>query len=194
MSDFLIVGLGNPGEEYASTRHNFGFLVLEAFAKRHGSSFKRGWGLSGKVATVEVSEKKVHLLMPSTYMNLSGGAVRKSVEHFDIPLHQIVVVVDDVTLDFGTMRLQSKGGAKGHNGLKSIDAHLHTQEYPRLRMGIGGERLSEMTLEAYVLAPFLPKEQEHLPQLIEGALTVLECWLDQGVEPAAQLAGELTIK
>ena len=166
-------------------------MVAEALAERGGLSFKRTLRLKGKVASGLIDEKKVHVLMPNTYMNLSGGAVRKSLDYYKVPPENLLVIVDDVYLKLGTMRLKEKGSAGGHNGLKSVEQDLGTQEYPRLRMGVGGEVLQESRLEAYVLGNFSPAEQKLLPEVIEAGVAVTRCWLTQGIVPAAQLAGEL---
>ncbi len=191
-SDFLIVGLGNPGTRYEKTRHNLGFMVVKALAKKEGLSFKREWRLKGKVASGIVHEKKVYILMPSTYMNLSGTAVCKCLNYYHIPIDNVLVITDDVYLKLGSMRIRPKGSAGGHNGLKSVEQHLQTQNYPRLRMGVGGESLSERALEAFVLENFSSAEQKELPAAIEAGVSVTTCWLTQGTEPAAQLAGQLT--
>jgi PTH1 family peptidyl-tRNA hydrolase len=197
MGEYLIVGLGNPGSKYEKTRHNLGFIVVEAFAKKHGFSFKRGWRLNGKIAVGTVEEEKIYLLLPTTYMNLSGSAVRKAVNFYKLPLSQLLVVVDDVYIKVGAMRIRSSGTPGGHNGLKNIDASLGTQDYPRLRVGIGPEEGGllngrEMALEDYVLGEFTPSEQTLLPLVAEKSISVIECWLSQGIEAASQLAaGEL---
>ncbi len=196
MEDYLIVGLGNPGSKYEKTRHNLGFMAVEAFAKTHGLSLKRGWRLNGRVASGCVGERKVFLLLPSTYMNLSGTAVSKAVNYYHIPLNRILVIVDDVYIKIGELRIRPSGSPGGHNGLKNIDALLGTQEYPRLRMGVGPEEgqlpsRQEVALEEYVLAQFAPSEQKRLIQVVENSTSVIECWLSQGVERASQLAGEL---
>ncbi len=189
--DFLIVGLGNPGAKYEKTRHNLGFMVVQALANKQGFPFKRGVRVSGKLAGGVIEERKVHLLMPTTYMNLSGGAVRKCLDYYQIPLQNVLVIVDDVYLKIGTMRIREKGSAGGHNGLKSIEEHVRTQDYPRLRMGVGGEALSESVLEAYVLGNFNAEERKILPEVIEAGVDVTMRWLTQGIESAKQLAGEL---
>lgn len=195
--DFLIVGLGNPGSRYEKTRHNFGFLVVEAFANRFGFRFKRGYRLKGRVASGLAEDKMIHLLKPETYMNLSGEAVRKASALYRIDLSQICVVVDDVYLKFGTMRFKSQGGAGGHNGLKSVQTCLHSQAFARLRMGVGLQNdflpdRRESRLEEFVLANFTTEEQRELPQVADDAVSVIVGWLNQGVEAASQLAGNLS--
>lgn len=188
----LIAGLGNPGSRYERTRHNFGFMVVQAFAKKHDWTFSRGWRLQGKVAHGMVGEEKIHLLMPMTYMNLSGESIRKTATYYDIALQHVMVVTDDVYLKLGDMRLRAQGGTGGHNGLKSVEAQLKSQEYPRLRLGVGSlEEESLMgSLESYVLAVFSAEEEQMLPLIIEKAVAVLERWISHGIESAAQAAGE----
>jgi peptidyl-tRNA hydrolase, PTH1 family len=188
----LIVGLGNPGEEYAQTRHNLGFLVVQAFAKKQGWAFKREKEVQGRVAKGTVGEIPVELLLPSTYMNLSGNAVRKKMRQSQAELEHLLIVVDDIYLPFGKMRLRQEGGTGGHKGLRSIEEQLQTQGYARLRMGIGLNSLEEATdLEAYVLSPFHQEEQEQLPQFLEQGVKVLECWLQEGIEAAIKFVGEI---
>lgn len=196
--DYLIVGLGNPGTKYEKTRHNLGFLVIEALAAKHSLSLKRGWRLQGKVASGVIAEKKVHLLMPTTYMNLSGTAVQKALNYYKIVRKQLLVVVDDVYVKFGAMRFRNEGSAGGHNGLKNIQACLGAQDYPRLRMGVGPQNDAnlpdgrETLLEDYVLAHFTPVEQQQLPQIVENGASVIEEWLKLGEEAASRLAGNLS--
>ncbi len=193
----LVVGLGNPGAKYEKNRHNLGFMVVKAFAKKQGWSFKRGWRLKGNIASGIVGEKKVYLLLPTTYMNLSGKSVRKLVDYYKIASHNLMIVVDDVNLRLGVMRLRKEGSSGGHNGLKSMEECLKTQEYPRLRLGVGpqGENgfsaEEESDLKNYVLANFNVEEQRVLPALLERSRDVLQCWISQGAEPAIQRVGEL---
>jgi peptidyl-tRNA hydrolase, PTH1 family len=197
MDEYLIVGLGNPGSKYENTRHNLGFMVVEALAQKQGLSLKKGWRIDGKIGSGIIGEKKVYLLEPSTYMNLSGTAVRKAVQYYKIALNRVLIVVDDVYVKFGSMRLRPSGGSGGHNGLKSIEACLHTQEYARLRMGVGPQEgnltsTPEKALEDYVLANFTFSEQVQLSQFVVNGVSVVEMWLNQGAEAASQLAGELS--
>jgi peptidyl-tRNA hydrolase, PTH1 family len=197
-NDYLIVGLGNPGAKYEKTRHNLGFMVVEALAREYGLSFKRGWRLQGRVAGGVVEGKNAHLLMPTTYMNLSGRAVQKALHYYKIFLGHLVIVVDDVYVKFGAMRFRGVGSAGGHNGLKNIEACVGTPEYPRLRMGVGpknGKNLpdgQEMALEEYVLANFTPDECQELPKVVENGALVVKEWLKLGVEAASSLAGNIS--
>ncbi len=134
---YLVVGLGNIGEEYEQTRHNVGFEVLDAIAKNNGESFKDE--RYGAVATVKFKSRQLFLLKPNTYVNLSGRAINYWMQKEKIPLENLLVIVDDLALPFGSLRLKTKGGDAGHNGLKSIQSSLGTAAYSRLRFGIGNE-------------------------------------------------------
>lgn len=188
----LIVGLGNPGLAYARTRHNFGAMVLEAFAQRQGWTFKKESRFEAKMASGRFGEEAVYLLFPQSYMNRSGVAVRKAAHYYKIPGDKLLVVVDDVYLDFGVIRIRPKGGTGGHKGLLDIQEQLGSQEYTRLRLGVGpkqGKELqgkAEMVLENYVLAKFTKEERAELPTIIEKSVDLIECWLTDGVEAASQ--------
>lgn len=134
---YLIVGLGNIGAEYENTRHNIGFMVLDAFAKESGAVFNIGRLAS--VAEAKCRGRQLVLIKPTTYMNLSGRAVNYWMKEENIPLENVLVIVDDLALPFGTIRMRGKGSEAGHNGLKSITEHLGTQNYARLRFGIGND-------------------------------------------------------
>ena len=163
---YLIVGLGNIGREYEATRHNIGFRIADTLAARIGTSFatKR----YGDVATGRIKNAQVVLLKPSTYMNLSGEAVRYWMSTERITIDHILVLVDDLALPFGTLRLKGKGSDAGHNGLKNIAQLLGSQAYPRLRFGIGNDYPQGKQID-YVLGSFHSEEEARLPQLIEYA-------------------------
>ena len=135
--NYLIVGLGNIGVEYANTRHNMGFMVLDAWAQASNSVFESG--RYGSMTTVSFKGRRFHLLKPSTYMNLSGKAVRYWMNELKIPIENILVISDDLNIPFGTLRLRKNGSAGGHNGLTNITELLGSQEYARIRVGIGNE-------------------------------------------------------
>lgn len=183
---YLVVGLGNPGRSYEETRHNVGFRVLERFADQHQWVFRKVSSLYGVLAEGVVGNKKVLLLKPQTYMNSSGEAVRECVSYYKIPLNQVLVVCDDIYLSLGSLRMKTSGGSGGHNGLKSIESHLGTQVYTRLRVGISDRESGD--LADYVLAPFRDEEKQKLPGLWQHAADVLKLWLLQGVVAATQLA------
>ena len=133
----LLVGLGNPGAEYNKTRHNVGFMVLEEIARRNNCTFCENKKLYGRTCEIGSSINKTRLLMPSTYMNDSGKSVRSAKDWFNYENHQLIVLVDDMDLPLGKIRVRSRGSAGGHNGLKSIINHLGTNEFKRLKIGIG---------------------------------------------------------
>ncbi len=133
----LLVGLGNPGADYHKTRHNVGFMVLEEIAKRNNCTFRESKKLFGRICEYGTGIEKTKLLMPSTFMNESGKSVRSARDWFDFEIHQLIVLVDDMDLPLGKIRLRSKGSSGGHNGLKSIINHLGTPEFKRLKIGIG---------------------------------------------------------
>lgn len=183
---FLIVGLGNPGAKYKSTRHNVGFHILQSLADKKGVQFKHSSQLVGEIAQATIREKKVFLLMPTTYMNLSGEAVRRCVDYYKIPLDHVIVVCDDVALPIGTMRMRTKGSSGGHNGLVSIEAHLNTEFYARLRIGVSGP--GEQILSDYVLGRFSSDESRTIEGIEAKALEVLELWIAAGIAAAMQTA------
>jgi PTH1 family peptidyl-tRNA hydrolase len=172
-SQFLIVGLGNPGREYALTRHNMGYLVVQALAQVQGWSFKEESSFHAMVAKGKVDQMLLHLMLPLTYMNESGRAVRRYLDFYKLKPEQLIVVTDDTAIDYGQMRVRSTGSAGGHNGLKSIQAHLQTQDYVRVRMGIG-QRTPTMTLADYVLDTFSPEERQQLPAFVERGVGIVQ--------------------
>jgi PTH1 family peptidyl-tRNA hydrolase len=164
------VGLGNPGSEYRDTRHNIGFLVLEALANKLGSSFKREIRFEGRHASGQVAEQKVHLLQPETYMNESGRSVAKILQYYKIEPSKLLVVVDDMALDFGTFRLRQMGSSGGHNGLKSVQEYLGSTNYARLRIGIGKAKGDHVD---HVLGRFTEHEKKELHTTLEQAVEIL---------------------
>jgi PTH1 family peptidyl-tRNA hydrolase len=176
---YLIAGLGNIGREYENTRHNIGFMILDALAKASNVVFadKR----YGAVAEMKLKNKQLVLLKPSTYMNLSGNAVRYWLQQENIPLENLLVLVDDLALAFGVLRLKPKGSDAGHNGLKHIQEILGTNQYNRLRFGIGNAFSQGRQID-YVLGPFTEDEQKLLPDRIEKAVEIVKSFCLAGVE------------
>lgn len=168
---YLIVGLGNIGAEYHETRHNIGFMVLDALAKASNIVFKDG--RYGATATLSLKGKQLILLKPSTYMNLSGNAVRYWMQQEKIPLENVLIVVDDLALPFGSLRLKGKGSDAGHNGLKHIAATLGTQNYARLRFGIGNEFPKGGQID-YVLGKFNDDDMKLMPERLETAAEIIK--------------------
>lgn len=163
---YLIVGLGNIGAEYAGTRHNIGFMILDAFAEASNISFTTE--RYGDVGRGRLKNKQVVLLKPSTYMNLSGSAVRYWMQKENIPLENILVLVDDIALPFGAIRLKTRGSDAGHNGLKDIAKALGTESYARLKFGIGNDFPRGCQID-YVLGRFTPEQCLALPERLKVA-------------------------
>lgn len=176
-----VLGLGNPGTRYADTRHNVGFLVVQALAERAGALFIRQanyWA-----ATIERAGMTVLLVKPTTYMNRSGGAARAVLARYGLAPAELLVVVDDVYLPLGRLRLRPRGSAGGHNGLLSIETVLQTRDYPRLRIGVGAPAGS-VDLTDHVLGPWSDAEREVLAATVQRAADAVEMVLDLGVEAA----------
>eukprot|EP00903_Cladosiphon_okamuranus_P008664 g8304.t1 len=177
-NNLLVVGLGNPGDKYRMTRHNAGFLVAEELARRYGGTLKIKTAFQGEYCSVTVKGKSVGILRPITYMNNSGMSARKVMDFFKLPTNAAIVLVDEVALDFGQLRLKAKGGAGGHNGLKSLQAHLKTPEYTRLRIGVGASKFSE-ALSDHVLGEFTRTEKKELDNIIADACDAVEHWIEE---------------
>lgn len=175
---YLIVGLGNIGEEYRNTRHNIGFMVLDALAKASNIVFKDG--RYGATATLSTKGRQLLLLKPSTYMNLSGNAVRYWMQQEKIPLENVLIIVDDLALPFGSLRLKGKGSDAGHNGLKHIAATLGTQNYARLRFGIGNEFPKGGQID-YVLGQFEENDMKLMPERLEMAGEIVKSFCLAGL-------------
>jgi len=174
MKKFLVVGLGNPGSEYARTRHNIGFDLLDAWASAHSASFSVS--RLGDRAQFSIKGRTVVLIKPSTYMNLSGKSVRYWLEEEKIPIENLVVVVDELALPVGHVRLKMKGSDGGHNGLKDIQATLGRQDYARQRIGIG-QHFPKGHQVDFVLGRWTPEELELLNPGIERAIKQLETYI-----------------
>ena len=178
---YLIVGLGNIGQEYQGTRHNIGFRILDAFAEASNISFSSG--RYGDIAEGRLKNKQFILLKPSTYMNLSGNAVRYWKTKENIELENILVLVDDLALPFGAIRLKGRGSDAGHNGLKNIAQMLGTDAYPRLRFGIGNDFPRGCQID-YVLGQFTLDERQRLPQRVDVAVDAIKTYILAGLQTA----------
>ena len=165
--NFLVAGLGNIGPEYALTRHNMGFMILDSWAQESGIVFSPG--RYGSTAQMSYKGRRIYLLKPSTYMNLSGNAVRYWQRKYKIPLSNLIVICDDINLPFGTMRLRKGGSAGGHNGLEHIELCLGTKEYARIRLGIGKEFEQGGQID-YVLGRLSEQELAQIPDLAAKVL------------------------
>lgn len=183
---FLIVGLGNPGAEYARTRHNVGWLVLDELARRHGIELSRR-AHDARIGGGLVGNERVMLAKPQTFMNLSGRAVSALVRFYNVPLTNLIIVTDDLNLPLGRLRLRANGSDGGHNGLKSVAQMLGTREYPRLRFGVGAppevERQQSGTA-GFVLRPFEPDEVAGVEDATRQAANCVEVWMRDGLQRA----------
>ncbi len=177
---YLIVGLGNPGAEYADSRHNVGFQVLDNLVQgKEGAEFDTA--RYGEVADYRFKGRKAILLKPNTYMNLSGKAVRYWMQEEKITLDKVLIVTDDLALPFGTLRLRGKGSDGGHNGLKDINAILNTQQYARLRFGIG-DTFSRGKQVDYVLGDWEAQEHAEMPDLLKSCSQIIHSYLGAGLQ------------
>lgn len=179
MKKFLIVGLGNIGAEYVNTRHNIGFKVLDYLAKKEGLDFQTV--KLGSLAEYKFKGRSFFLLKPNTYMNLSGKAVQYWMEKENIPLENLFVITDDLNLSFGTIRIKPKGSDGGHNGLKSINLVLNTNQYTRFRFGISDEFKKGRQVD-YVLGEWNAAENEALPERLEVASEIIKSFGTAGLE------------
>jgi PTH1 family peptidyl-tRNA hydrolase len=179
-SPAMVVGLGNPGREYAGHRHNIGFRVVDALARAYGVAFARRKGAKAHVAELRLVDSLALLVKPQTFMNLSGQAVVRLSRADAIPPEQILVVYDDLDLPLGRLRLRPEGGSGGHKGMRSIIDALGTQAFPRLRVGIDRPPTGVDPTE-YVLRPFFREEQALVAEVVERAAAAVECWLEEGI-------------
>lgn len=180
----LIVGLGNPGQQYAQTRHNCGFMVVETLAQRWHIPLKPDRRFQGRWAEVMLPSGKVRLLCPDTYMNRSGQSVRSLLDWFKLDPSQVLVVYDDMAIPFGRLRLRPNGSAGGHNGIKSVIEHLGGKNWPRLRVGVGSPNESQGDVIGHVLGGFSPAEQKQLRTVLDTAADSIQLLLKDGLEPA----------
>lgn len=178
---YVIVGLGNPGRKYDKTKHNIGFHVIDYISKKHGIKVNK---VKYKAIIGEgmVAGEKVMLVKPQTYMNLSGESVMRIMEYYNLPLDNLIVIYDDIDTDVGKLRIRKKGSAGSHNGMKSIIYLLKSQEFPRVRIGIG--RPMQMILADYVMAPFPKSEREFVLDSINRAGESCEVIIQDGVDRA----------
>ncbi|MEZ8219887.1 peptidyl-tRNA hydrolase, PTH1 family [Candidatus Fervidibacteria bacterium JGI MDM2 JNZ-1-D12] len=182
--DKLIVGIGNPGPEYARTRHNIGFRVVDLLAKQLGVKREEA-RFKGVFAAAKLDGLTVGLLKPLTYVNLSGQSVREAVNRLNLATEQILVVLDDAQLPLGKLRLRAKGSSGGHKGLQSIIEALQTENIPRLRIGIGSPP-EGVDMATYVLSPFEPEEEAIIAETVEIAAEAAKVWAKDGIEIAMQ--------
>lgn len=178
----IIAGLGNPGKEYAHTRHNVGFMVVDRLAEAHGLKFSRMMSRA-VVALGEIAGAKVALAKPQTFMNLSGESIGPIAKFYKVPPEDLLVVYDELDLPEGLLRMRPKGGAGGHNGMKSIIARVGSSDFPRLRVGLGRPP-GRMDPAAYVLQDFTSAERAAMDEALDKAVTGIQRWLTDGIDGA----------
>ena len=181
--DWLVVGLGNPGAKYEHTRHNMGFLTVDLLAEQAGVKlnkvkFKSAYNI------IPFAGAKCLVMKPQTYMNLSGEAVREAAAFYKIPPERVLVVCDDISLPVGKLRLRRHGSAGGHNGLKSIIGQLHSDQFPRLKIGVGAKPHPDYDLANWVLGHFSPEDAKIMDETADRACDAIECLLAQGMDRA----------
>ena len=181
---WLIVGLGNPGKDYERTRHNAGYRALDVLAGKLGCKVDQG-KFQGLYGQTTYDGKKLFLLKPLTYMNLSGRSVLQLSAYFNIPPQRIIVLFDDISLEPGRLRIRADGSAGGHNGIKSIISEVGSQEFPRVKIGVGAKPHAEQDLADWVLSSFSASEDKALISALDRAADAALCIIDRGVPEAA---------
>lgn len=186
---WLIVGLGNPGPKFATSRHNVGFMFIDRWAKAHGIelSKRRPWGVIGEGQLETGAPQKVILLKPRTFMNLSGQAVREAVSRYPVERQRLLVVYDDLDLPLGKMRIRAKGSAGGHNGIKDIIGQLGTEDFARVRIGIGRPREPQTGAIDHVLGNFSNAERKAMEEALERTCAAVDLLLAEGIDRAMGL-------
>ena len=180
---FLIVGLGNPEKKYEKTRHNIGFDAVISYAKKHSvelnkNKFKAFYGEGN------VKGEKIYIALPQTYMNLSGDSVSEFASFYKIPAENIIVIHDDISLEPGRLRIRAKGSAGGHNGLKSIISRIGSENFPRLKIGVGAPKHEDYNLADFVLGKFTDDEIKILRPVVENVCDAIDCIITQGIDRA----------
>lgn len=178
----LIAGLGNPGRDYARTRHNAGFMVVQRLLERHGGQWSVEGRFSARVARVQVGGSPVVLCQPQTFMNASGEAVAPLLKFYRIPLESLMVSVDDADLALGSIRLRPGGSSGGHHGLDSVERQLGTREYARQRVGIGRREGAGRNIAGYVLGTFSEDELACMEKVLDHCVGQLESWVTDGLQ------------
>ena len=178
---YLVTGLGNIGPEYADTRHNIGFMVLDAWVQASNAVFETK--RYGDIAVLNLKGRNVYLLKPSTYMNLSGNAVRYWLQKLPVPIENLMVICDDINLPFGTLRMRRAGSDGGHNGLKNINEMTGTQEYARIRVGVGHEFGQGDQID-YVLGTMDEEQKQMMPEICKSVISGINDWIFTGIDRA----------
>jgi PTH1 family peptidyl-tRNA hydrolase len=181
---FLVAGLGNPGNDYAGTRHNIGFLLVESLAAQWRLEWKVERKFHSRLARQEGVPRKIILCQPQTFMNASGEAIGALARFYQLPVERMLIAVDDADLPLGQIRLRAEGSSGGHHGLESIEGQLGTRQYSRLRLGIGRRAEDGREIANYVLGRFTAGEREIVEATLARASRQVECWLTDGVQMA----------
>ena len=182
--DWLIVGLGNPGKEYEKTRHNAGWRAIDLIADKLSCKIDKA-KFQGLYGQTKYAGGKLFLLKPLTYMNLSGKSVLQLSAYFHVPPQRIIVLFDDISLEPGRLRIRADGSAGGHNGIKSIIAELGSQEFPRVKIGVGAKKNEQQDLADWVLSAFSPGEEKALVSALDRVADAALCIIDKGIPEAA---------
>ena len=177
----LVIGLGNPGRKYINSRHNLGFMVVKELAKELGAKFRYSIRANTDIAKKKYQNRNILLGLPQTFMNNSGRAVSNIIKRKKIPLKNVLVVYDDLDLDFGSIRMRKKGSSGGHKGIKSLINELATQDFARIKIGIGRPNPKVDSVD-YVLSNFNSEEKKELPCVVNKAVQACICWLDEGID------------
>jgi PTH1 family peptidyl-tRNA hydrolase len=180
----LMVGLGNPGAEYERTRHNAGFLAAEELARRAKADWKFEKKFDARLAKLDSDGRKILLAEPQTFMNASGEAVGALLSFYRVPVSQLLVIVDDADLPLGEIRLRAKGSSGGHHGLESIEKHIGSREFARLKVGIGRTKEGRREITGHVLGKFSRDEAKLVEKVLQRAADQAECWSTDGIQKA----------
>jgi peptidyl-tRNA hydrolase, PTH1 family len=190
----FIAGLGNPGPEYAATRHNVGFMLVDRLVSRWHATWAMEKKFQARLAKVKRDGRDVILCQPQTFMNDSGEAVGAVGRFYQLPPNRMLIVVDDADLTLGQLRMRAEGSSGGHHGLESIERQLGTREYPRLRLGIGRRAPEQREITDHVLGRFEAEERKVMEEVLDRAVRQVECWLADGIEQAMnEFNGAVTV-
>ena len=181
--DYLIVGLGNPGKQYENTRHNAGFICIDILADKYGIKINK-LKFKSLMGEGRIEGRRCLLLKPQTFMNLSGEAVRDAVEFYKIPVENVIVICDDISLEPGKMRIRRKGSAGGQNGMKNIIYHLKSDNFPRIKIGIGAKPNPDYDLADWVLSRFTQSEAKLIKQVAEDTVSAIEYMVKDDIDKA----------
>lgn len=184
--EFILVGLGNPGKQYENTRHNAGFMAVDKIAEKHHTEIKR-IKFKGSVGECSLAGKKVLLLKPSTFMNLSGQSVKEAMDFYKLPPERVVILYDDINLEPGKLRIRRKGSDGGHNGIKNIIYLSGSDQFPRIRLGVGKKPHPDYNLADWVLSRFTAQEQKDLDLALENAAAAAELIVGGNIDRAMNL-------